>query len=272
MNDDLGDRMKEYEMAEAGRRCMPRLPILARIDGRGFSRFTSDLERPYDRRLSDLMVETVKFLVRETNAVCGYTQSDEISLCWYSSSLESQVVFDGRISKLTSVLAALTTVYFNRRLPEFLPPQYAERMPHFDARVWNVPNLDEAANTFLWREFDATKNSISMAARAHFSHKQIDGKHGGEMQAMLRDKGVEWSEYPAFFKRGTYIQRRKTVRRFTTDELDKLPPRHAAHTNPDLVVERTDYVALDMPPLNTVKNRVEALFEGAEPQVDPPQP
>lgn len=272
MNDDLGDRMKEYEMAEAGRRCMPRLPILARIDGRGFSRFTSDLERPYDRRLSDLMVETVKFLVRETNAVCGYTQSDEISLCWYSSSLESQVVFDGRISKLTSVLAALTTVYFNRRLPEFLPPQYAERMPHFDARVWNVPNLDEAANTFLWREFDATKNSISMAARAHFSHKQIDGKHGGEMQAMLRDKGVEWSEYPSFFKRGTYIQRRKTVRRFTTDELDKLPPRHAAHTNPDLVVERTDYVALDMPPLNTVKNRVEALFEGAEPQVDPPQP
>jgi tRNA(His) guanylyltransferase len=83
--DDLGDRMKDYEMAEAGRRCMPRLPILARIDGRGFSKFTGGLERPYDRRLSDLMVDTVKFLVRETNAVCGYTQSDEISLAWYAA-------------------------------------------------------------------------------------------------------------------------------------------------------------------------------------------
>lgn len=270
MTDDLGDRMKDYEMAEAGRRCMPRLPILARIDGRGFSKFTGGLERPYDRRLSDLMVETVKFLVRETNAAAGYTQSDEISLAWYAPGDDSQVVFDGRISKLVSVLASLTTVYFNRRLPDFLPPEYAERLPHFDARVWNVPTLDEAANAFLWREFDATKNSISMAARALFSHKQLDGKHGGEMQAMLRERGVEWNDYPSFFKRGTYIQRRKTQRKFTTDELDKLPPRHEARTNPDLVVERTDYVALDMPPLSTVKNRPEVLFAGAEPLVEAP--
>lgn len=269
MNDDLGDRMKAYEQAEAGRRCMPRLPVLARIDGRGFSKFTSDLERPFDRRLSDLMVETVKYLVRETNAVCGYTQSDEISLAWYTAEPTSQIVFDGRIQKMTSILAALTTVYFNHRLPDFLPATYAERLPHFDARVWNVPTLEEAANTLLWREFDATKNSISMAARAHFSHKQLDGKHGGEMTAMLRDKGVDWHEYPNFFKRGTYVQRRKSQRRFSTDELEKLPPKHAAHTNPDLVVERTDYAALDLPPLATIKNRVEVLFEGADPLVDP---
>ncbi len=265
--DDLGDRMKDYEMAEAGRRCMPRLPILARIDGRGFSKFTGGLERPYDRRLSDLMVDTVKFLVRETNAVCGYTQSDEITLAWYAADHTSQVVFDGRISKMVSILAALTTVWFNRRLPEFLPREYADRMPHFDARVWNVPTLEEGANTFLWREFDATKNSISMAARAVFSHKQIDGKHGGEMLAMLRERGVEWNDYPAFFKRGTYIQRRKTQRRFTTDELDRLPPLHEARKNPELLVERTDYAALDMPPLATITNRAAVLFEGADPQL-----
>jgi len=168
-----------------------------------------------------------------------------------------------------SVLASLTTVWFNHRLPDFLPPEYAARLPHFDARVWNVPTVEEATNAFLWREFDATKNSISMAARAVFSHKQLDGKHGGEMTAMLRERGVEYNDYPAFFKRGTYIQRRKTSRKFTTDELDKLPPRHEARTNPDLVVERTDYVALDMPPLSTVKNRSEVLFDGAEPVVDP---
>jgi tRNA(His) 5'-end guanylyltransferase len=270
MQDDLGDRMKTYELAEAGRRCPPQLPILARIDGRSFSKFTSGLQRPYDRRLSDLMIETVKYLVRETGAVCGYTQSDEISLAWHVTDEGSQVIFDGRISKMVSVLASLTTVYFNHRLPEFLPAEYAARLPHFDARVWTVPDVEEAANVFLWREFDATKNSISMAARAHFSHKQLDGKHGGEMQAMLRDKGVEWNDFPAFFKRGTYVQRRKTSRRFTTDELEKLPPKHAAHTNPDLVVERTDYAALELPPLGTIKNRVEVIFEGAEPVVADP--
>lgn len=266
MQDDLGDRMKMYEMAEAGRKCMPLLPIVARIDGRSFSKFTSGLERPYDRRLSELMIDTVKFLVRETNAVCGYTQSDEITLAWYTPTFDSQIIFDGRISKLVSVLASLTTAHFNRRLPQFLPAEYAEKLPHFDARVWNLPSLEEAANTFLWRELDAIKNSISMAARAHYSHKQLDSKNGAEMQEMLLQKGVNWHDYPDFFKRGTYIQRRKTVRKFDADELEKLPPMHEARKNPELMVERTDYAALALPPLNRVKNRVAVLFEGAAPE------
>ncbi|MBZ5709566.1 tRNA(His) guanylyltransferase Thg1 family protein [Nannocystis pusilla] len=266
MQDDLGDRMKMYEMAEAGRKCMPLLPIVARIDGRSFSKFTSGLERPYDRRLSELMIDTVKFLVRETNAVCGYTQSDEITLAWYTPNFDSQIIFDGRISKLVSVLASLTTAHFNRRLPQFLPAEYAEKLPHFDARMWNLPSLEEAANAFLWRELDAIKNSISMAARAHYSHKQLDGKNGAEMQEMLLQKGVNWHEYPDFFKRGTYVQRRKTVRKFDAEELEKLPPMHEARKNPELMIERTDYVALPLPPLNRVKNRVAVLFEGAAPE------
>lgn len=266
MSDDLGDRMKMYEMAEAGRRCMPLLPIVARIDGRSFSKFTSGLERPFDRRLSELMIETVKYLVRETNAVCGYTQSDEITLAWYSPTSDSQIIFDGRISKLVSVLASLTTAHFNHHLPRYLPPEYAGKLPHFDARVWNLPSLEEATNVFLWRELDAIKNSIAMAARAHFSHKQIDNKNGAEMQAMLRDKGVDWNDYPDFFKRGTYVQRRKTLRRFTGEELERLPPLHEARKNPDLMIERTDYVPLAMPPLRSVRNRVEVLFAGADPE------
>jgi tRNA(His) guanylyltransferase len=268
MSDDLGDRMKMYEMAEAGRRCMPLLPVVARIDGRSFSKFTSGLERPFDRRLSELMIDTVKYLVRETNAACGYTQSDEITLAWYSPSFDSQIIFDGRISKLVSVLASLTTVYFNHQLPQYMPAEYAARLPHFDARVWNLPSLEEAANVLMWREFDAIKNSISMAARAHFSHKQIDNKNGLEMQAMLLEKGVDWNDYPDFFKRGTYIQRKKTLRKFTTDELERLPPKHEARQNPELMIERTDYVSLELPPLAKIKNRVELLFAGAAPETD----
>lgn len=267
MSDELGDRMKMYEMAEAGRRCMPLLPILARIDGRSFSKFTHGLERPFDRRLSQLMIETVKVLVRETNAACGYTQSDEITLAWYSPTTDTQILFDGRLSKLVSVLASLTTVTFNHHLPRFLPGEYAGKLPHFDARVWNVPNVEEAANTFLWREFDATKNSISMAARAYYSHKQLDNKNGAEMIAMLKEKGVRWEDYPDFFKRGTYVQRRKTLRKFTAEELDKLPPLHEARTNPELMVERTDYVALELPPLVRVENRAGVLLRGEEPVV-----
>lgn len=99
MNDDLGDRMKVYEMAEAGRKFMPLLPIVARLDGKGFSSFTKGLLRPYDERLSNLMVDCTKYLVSETNACCGYTQSDEITLAWYAPDYKSEIYFAGRISK-----------------------------------------------------------------------------------------------------------------------------------------------------------------------------
>src|SRR5438552_1942629 len=189
MNDTLGDRMKQYESAEAGRRLMPLLPALARLDGRAFHSFVRGLERPYDKRLSDLMIDTATFLVRETNADVGYTQSDEITLAWHSDNHDTQIFFDGRIQKMTSMLAALGSAHFNRRLPAYLSGEYAERLPLFDARVWSVPTLEEAANTFLWRELDATKNSVSMAARAYYPHAELHDKNGSEMKELLWQKG-----------------------------------------------------------------------------------
>jgi tRNA(His) 5'-end guanylyltransferase len=264
MNDDLGDRMKAYEMAEADRRLMPLLPVLARLDGRAFHSFTRTLQRPYDPVLSQMMVDAALWLAQESNAVMAYTQSDEITLAWLSEDFNSQIFFDGRIQKMTSVLAGLASVYFNRLVQERLPG-VAHLLPIFDCRVWSVPNREEAANAFLWRERDATKNSISMAARAHFSHKELDGKSGSEMQEMLWQKGVNWNDYPAFFKRGTFVQRRKVCRPFTAEELDKLPPLHEARRNPALVVERTQFQALEMPPFGKVINRAAVIFEGAEP-------
>jgi len=102
MSDSLGDRMKLYESAEASRRFMPLLPVLARIDGRCFSSFTKGMERPYDSVMTDMMIATTAALVSETNACMGYTQSDEITLAWHSTDLKSQIFFDGRIMKMTS--------------------------------------------------------------------------------------------------------------------------------------------------------------------------
>ena len=87
MRDDLGDRMKEYEGREANRKVIPRLPVCARIDGKCFSKLTRGLERPYDIRLSRLMIETTRKLMQERAALAGYTQSDEISLLFYSHNI-----------------------------------------------------------------------------------------------------------------------------------------------------------------------------------------
>lgn len=264
MKDDLGDRMKLYEGMEAGRRLMPLLPALARIDGRAFHSFTRGMDRPFDARFSACMLDTTAALVRETGACMGYTQSDEITLAWHSQTTQSQIWFDGRVAKMTSQLAAQATLIFYRLVLERMP-QYANRLPTFDARVWNAPNRAEGANVFLWREWDATKNSVSMAASACYSHKALMGKNSQQKHDMLHAKGVNWNNYPAMFKRGAYVQRRTVAVPFGVDELDRLPPKHAARTNPALVVERSVCSALDMPPLGAVMNREAVIFDGAPP-------
>jgi tRNA(His) guanylyltransferase len=268
VSDHLGDRMKLYESAESGRRFMPLLPIIARVDGRCFSAFTQGMERPYDSTMTDMMIATTAALVSETNACIGYTQSDEITLAWHSTDPKSQVFFDGRIMKMTSQLAALASLHFYCRVLDEMPER-ADKLPTFDARVWQVPNRTEGANAFLWREWDATKNSITMAASAYYSHKQLHKKNSADKHDMLHAKGINWDDYPASFKRGTYVQQRRVERPFTAEEIEKLPPHHEAHGNPDLIVERWRIAVLEMPPLSTVTNREAVIFEGADPQANP---
>ena len=138
-------------------------------------------------------------------------------------------------------------------------------MPVFDCRVWTVPTLMEAVNVFMWREWDCTKNSITQAASHYYSHKELHGKNGSEKQEMLFAKGINFNDYPVWFKRGTYVQRQKVFRKFTVEEIDKLPPKHNARINPDLIVERTDIEIIDMPILSQVINRVDVFFKGEKP-------
>jgi len=262
--DEFGNRMKDYELIEVGRRFMPLLPVIARLDGKNFSNWTKDLKRPYDERMSKVMIDTTKWLVGKTGALTGYTQSDEISLVYYSESAKSQIFFDGRIQKMTSVLASMASVCFNK-LVETTLPGWKIFWAYFDCRAWQVPNKTEAVNAILWRELDATKNSVSMAAREYYSHKELQNKNSAQMMDMLMEKGVNWNNYPSFFKRGTYIQKQKTMRKFTPEEIESFSLAHEARRNPDMEVERTFIAELDMPPLGKVRNRIEVIFEGTIP-------
>lgn len=263
--DELGDRMKEYEGVEAQARFMPLLPIIARLDGRSFSKFTKGMERPFDANFSHCMIQTTKYLVEHTGASIGYTQSDEISLAWHQTDRQSEIWFAGRKQKMISQLAAQATLKFNQLVQAFLP-DFASRNPTFDARVWQVPNRTEGANAILWREWDATKNAISMAASTYFSPKRLHGLNGKERVALLSsEQDIDFGDYPNFFKRGTFVQRKTVARPFTATEIDKLPAKHAARTNPNLIVERQEVQILTMPSFKTVKNREEVVFDGAAP-------
>ena len=264
MKDNFGDRMKEYEAAETNRHFIPLLPIYARIDGRCFSSFTQGMERPYDKTMSSIMVEATKYLVESTHAKIGYTQSDEISLVWLQESYESEMFFCGKIQKLCSVLASMATAKFNHLCNDSVLQDRARKMlPAFDCRVFQLPNRVEAANAFLWREKDATKNAISMAARSFYSHKALHGKSSAEMQEMIFQKGQNFNDYPAFFKRGTFVRRITELRHMTDDELALIPEKHW----PKAPIMRSRVIELDMPIFTKVLNRDAVIFDGAAPDV-----
>jgi len=263
-HDDLGNRMKGYESASDVRLDLA-VPIVARVDGRGFSSFTRDMVRPFDATFSDCMETTCRALTEDTGACIGYTQSDEMTFAWLAKP-GADVWFGGRLAKMTSQLAAQATLLFYRQVLERMP-QWAPRHPSFDARVWNVPSRAEGASSVLWRELDAVKNSVSMLALAHFSHRDLLGRSTAQKLEMLRAKGVEWEELPERWKRGAYIQRRMFTKPFSAEEIERLPPRHHARTNPGLVVKGTEYARLQIPPLLEIANREEVIFDGAAPTV-----
>jgi tRNA(His) 5'-end guanylyltransferase len=264
VSDSLGDRMKEYEVRETERRLLPMLPIYARIDGRSFSRFTRGMGRPFDLGMCEAMTSTTKHLIEHTHARIGYTQSDEISLVWLTDDAKSEMLFSGKVQKMSSILAGLATAAFTRAILDGPLASYASRLPHFDARVFQLPNRTEAANVFLWRELDATKNAISMAARSMCSHKELQGKSGAEMQEMMFAKGVNFNDYPAFFKRGTFLRRIVRERSLEPAELERIPEAH--RPEPNAMFQRSEIVAIDMPRFSSVANREAVIFDGAEPE------
>ncbi len=260
----LGDRMKSYEQPSTSRKAFKGQHIIARLDGKSFHTFCKGLKRPYDERLSSLMQTVMKELVDRYNAIVGYTQSDEITLAWYvAPDAPQDYPFDGRFQKFESLLAAYATAVFNKHLAEAIPEK-ANELPIFDCRAFVVPNRQEAYHAFLWRQQDATKNAISMAAQSMFSHKSLQGLHGPEMQEkMWAEKGVNFNDYPAFFKRGVFARRAKVRRQMTDMEFERIPE----HYRPaDGMIDRTEVAIFDCW-LSREEDPVPVLFDGRAPGV-----
>lgn len=259
-HDQFGNRMKSYESIETSRKFDPTLPVYARIDGRRFSKFTRKMERPFDQRMTNAMIGTTKYLVDKTHAAIGYTSSDEISLAWDGG----KHFFDSKIQKACSVLASMAAARF--AIEYFINfGEHTSECPHFDCRVIQLPNYTETANMFLWRELDAQKNSISMAARHFFSHKALQNKSGLQMKEMMTTLGVDINQYPASFRKGTWLQRVSENRTMTSLELSNIPEKY----RPDAgtIITRSSIKELDMPNFVEVKNREKVIFENATPEI-----
>jgi len=265
--ENLGDYCKFLEKNFSLEIMIPTLPVIIRLDGNNFHNYTKGLNRPFDENLTDLMVNTVKYLVQETNAVIGYTQSDEITLILYSDDRKSSIYNDDKKQKILSKLTGKCVLYFNERSKYYLPEH--NKVANFDCRIYQTPTLQDACAQLLWRENNATRNSILMLADSLFGHTKCFKLKTNELQdKMMLEKLINWNDLETKFKRGTYVKRIKTSKPFNKEELSTLPKNHNAHKNPDLIIERNVISVVELPIFSKITNKVDVVFHNAEPKLD----
>lgn len=264
---ELGNRMKSYE-AQTEQKLLNRLPIIVRLDGRSFSKFTKDMNRPFDKEFNKAMIETTKYLVEETHAKIGYTQSDEISLVLYADNVRTgTTMFDGRIQKIASNFASMASVKFFTEMVKRFPHKVTgdnAKLPTFDARVFVTPDKMEAYNCILWRVNDASKNSISMLAQSEFSHKELQNLSCDQMQyKLLTERDINWNDCDSAQKQGVFVRKEKIEVKLDEDKLSKIPEVNRPESG---LVIRNKMVEMNMDNFHKVKNPIDVIFDGDYPK------
>lgn len=251
MRKTLGQRMKEYEYV-TDIKLIKNMPVIIRLDGRAFHTFTKGLKKPFDNVFNDCMVFTMKYLCENiNNCVFGYTQSDEITLVLFAKDDNSETWFGNRLQKVVSISSSMATLAFNKKFLECCNDQKQDIlsqklfMAMFDARAFNIP-IEDVVNNIIWRQNDATKNSINSVAQANFSFKELQGKKCSEMQDMLMlQKEINWNNTPTMFKRGCCCIRK---------EVEVVTPNGKTNRNKWII----DY---EMPILSQNKEYLERLLK-----------
>ena len=210
VHDDFGKRMKTYE--NSYRFTLPRrMPVILRIDGCHFHTFTKGMDKPFDDKLIEAFWETCKFLGENImGAKLIYHQSDEISILITNyDTIQTDSWFSNNLQKMASVSASMAAAKFNEVIRKSYPDK---ELAFFDSRAWVIPQ-DEVNNYFTWRQQDASKNSISMAAFANFAHKDLHGLCGNQLQEKLfSEKGINWDKFPTWKKRGACIIKKEYLK------------------------------------------------------------
>lgn len=280
MNNSISVRMKRYE-AVSKNILMQRTPVIIRLDGKAFHTFTKRFDKPFDDVFMKAMQKTLLQLCQSIpGCVFGYTQSDEISLILVDYfKINVSPWFDNEVQKLCSVTSSMATLYFNKlfesevhkfltkySVPDDTDPNtinfdsekdrdlyytYVNSIKNgglFDSRCFNVPEND-VCNYFIWRQQDATRNSIQMTAQAYYSHKQLQGLTCNDIQEKLfTEKGINWDNFSTYKKRGcSCIKKFKEIKN---------------QLNPDIMEKETSYWEIDnnIPIFSRDRNYIESLI------------
>lgn len=202
-------------------------PMLLMLDGRSFSKFTkNNFTAPFCEIFADIMNSVTEYLCKEIqNARIAFVQSDEISIYIEPCGDNTQPWFKGRLNKICSIAAGMASAQFTKEFIAYKIGstwsdcdgqydsdllEYVEKAPLavFDCKAWNVENMQEVEEWFVYRHKDCERNAVSMWARSYFSHHALENKDVKEMREMTEAKsGVLYTSVPDGFRNGRIVRK-----------------------------------------------------------------
>lgn len=218
----LGERMKSFEKTDSA---MPYESIVVRADGKNFSKFTKNFEKPYDHRFISLMIQTSEELLDYFQASTVYVQSDEITLIFprlYTKAeyealpekMRQNHIFNGRISKLESLIASKAGVSFNLALIK-QGTTFKGPAPIFDARamIFSESQDEEVVNNLIWRsEYDSKRNTILNYGCYILGHKKIHGMKQEQIIEALKEVNFDFEkEVPLELLYGVFLKKERQI-------------------------------------------------------------
>lgn len=199
--DDLDKRMRKYETVQDY--CvLPKIYMVARIDGRNFTTLTKDtykFEAPFDEQFRDYMISTVAHLMNcGFKVIYGYTESDEISLLF----AQDDNTFGRKLRKYNSILAGEASAKFSLLL---------QGLAAFDCRISQLPTKVDVIDYFRWRNEDAFRNALNahcywtlrkQGSNYQQATQKLQGLSVADKNELLFQNGINFNSLPNWQKRG----------------------------------------------------------------------
>lgn len=147
------------------------IPIVVRIEGKGFRTFTRGLEKPFDARLNKVMRDTLISVCRTIKGVVmGYTISDEIDLLIYDN---ANYWCNLNLQEFLSSIASITTGYFNRYFSEQIKYTANKKVGFFNAIAFNIPQ-DSVVDYFIKRQKVGMRTNLELFCESNGISKNIN--------------------------------------------------------------------------------------------------
>lgn len=210
MSNKLKDRVESYQSV-TDYRLLSRVPIVICINGRGFSKVTQLLDKPYCPKFAEGMLSTTLRLCTDVEgAIFAYQHNDEIVIVARNDQTnETNPWYDNKLQKICSVTSSIATMHFN----EFATANGLNMMgaPVFTSQVFTVPNIAEAVNTIIYKQQQNFHTSIQSACLYELI-KKYDKNNIKDMMAGLnvdekvdllhQEADINFNDYPVSFRRG----------------------------------------------------------------------